>query len=366
MRINTLGNRRGVALIIVMVAIFTLMVLAGGFAYTMKVEMRLARNHGSETDLEWLGRSGVELARYLVVQQLSTPERGYHALNQKWAGGTGVTNDIFQNIQLENNELGNGVFSIKIVDLERKFNINSADPAILQQAMNLMGVDPSEASSAVDSILDWRDTDDEPRFNGAESEFYEQLIPAYFAKNGPIDDLSELLMIKGITPEMYWGPGSPNAGLSRNVANLKPAHRGGRGGRGGRNADNVALIQAGLVDLFTPISGRLVNINTASASVLQLVPMIDANMAQAIVNMRAGPDQVAGNEDDTPFDKVGELVNVPGMPRQLVQQAVRYFEVKSATFEVTVDARVGTYRRLYVATIRVNGREAQVLNFYWK
>ena len=173
-------------------------------------------------------------------------------------------------------------------------------------------------------------------------------------------------MIKGITPEMYWGPGSPNAGLSRNVANLKPARRGGRGGRGGRNADNVALIQAGLVDLFTPISGRLVNINTASASVLQLVPMIDANMAQAIVNMRAGPDQVAGNEDDTPFDKVGELVNVPGMPRQLVQQAVRYFEVKSATFEVTVDARVGTYRRLYVATIRVNGREAQVLNFYWK
>jgi general secretion pathway protein K len=359
MKIDARCNQRGVALIIVMVAIFTLIVLAGGFAYTMKVEMRLARNHGSETDLEWLGRSGVEMARYLVVQQLSTPER-YHALNQKWAGGTGVTNDIFQNIQLENNELGNGVFSIKIVDLERKFNINSADPAILQQAMNLMGVDPVDASTAIDSIMDWRDADNDPHVNGAESEYYEQLNPPYFAKNGPIDDMSELLLIKGVTPEIYWGPNNPNAGLAMNPADLKPARR------GSRNADKPAIIQAGLVDLFTPISGRLVNLNTASAAVLQLVPMIDANMAQAIVNMRAGPDQVPGNDDDTPFTGVGELVNVPGMPRQLVQQAIRYFAVSSATFEVTVDARVGTYRRTYVSILRVNGRDAQILNFYWK
>ena len=50
----------------------------------------------------------------------------------------------------------------------------------------------------------------------------------------------------------------------------------------------------GLVDLFTPLSGRLVNINTASVDALQVLPQIDENVAQAIRMARAGPDGVEG------------------------------------------------------------------------
>ena len=95
------------------------------------------------------------------------PSEQWDALNQKWAGGVGVTNDIMEDITLDNNSLGSGTFSVKIIDMERKFNINLADQGILQQAMNMVGMDADDSSSIVDAILDWRDPDERPRMNGA-------------------------------------------------------------------------------------------------------------------------------------------------------------------------------------------------------
>ncbi|MBO4797117.1 MAG: hypothetical protein J5553_07035, partial [Verrucomicrobia bacterium] len=63
-------SQSGIALIIVLIVIVTLAVMASGFAWFMKVEMKLATNHLSDSELEWLGRSGVELARYVVGQPL--------------------------------------------------------------------------------------------------------------------------------------------------------------------------------------------------------------------------------------------------------------------------------------------------------
>ena len=58
----------GIALIIVMICITVLALLAAGFAYSMKVETKLAQNSGSDTEMTWLGLSGVELARYVLAQ----------------------------------------------------------------------------------------------------------------------------------------------------------------------------------------------------------------------------------------------------------------------------------------------------------
>ena len=67
------SNESGIALVIVMLVIFVLAVLAGGFAYSMKVETRLARNTSFEADFENLGRSGVEYARWILSEQLRDP-----------------------------------------------------------------------------------------------------------------------------------------------------------------------------------------------------------------------------------------------------------------------------------------------------
>src|SRR5580692_10909320 len=134
---------RGIAIVIVLVCVFVLSALAAIFAAYMKVETRLARNSNNEAEMQWLGRSGVELARYVLAQQLIIPNEPYDALNQKWAGGNGETNSLLADITLTDVPLGDGKFSVKITDTERKFNINLAlgNDALLQQAMILIGVD---------------------------------------------------------------------------------------------------------------------------------------------------------------------------------------------------------------------------------
>src|SRR5688572_2951996 len=141
MKIRLDQRRSGIALIIVMVIVVVFAILAGGLSYSMKVETKLARNSSWDTELEWLGRSGIELAKYVLAQ----PGQGggqYDALNQKWAGGTGETNDILADISLTGNELGHGRFSVKIKDADSKFNINLAvaTPEIVNQGLILIGV----------------------------------------------------------------------------------------------------------------------------------------------------------------------------------------------------------------------------------
>jgi DNA uptake protein ComE-like DNA-binding protein len=56
-----------------------------------------------------------------------------------------------------------------------------------------------------DAILDWLDPDDQPRQFGAEDETYRQYDPPYAPRNGPLASLDELLLVRGVTPELLWG-----------------------------------------------------------------------------------------------------------------------------------------------------------------
>jgi hypothetical protein len=110
------------------------------------------------------------------------------------------------------------------------------------------------------------------------------------------------------------------------------------------------------------------NINTASATALTVIPAIDENIASELVRMRAGPDGIEGNEDDTPFPSPNVLVGfIPAADPGMAAHLSRLFTVKSLIFEARVDARVGDLRREYVAIIRRNNpRDIQVLSMYWR
>jgi general secretion pathway protein K len=344
-------------LIIVLVVIVVLGILAGGFAYSMKVEMTLARHASFSSELDWMGRSGVEVAKWVLSMSSQGPNAQFDSLKQKWAGGVGDTNDILAGLDLKNYQIGNGTVSIDIKDLDRKFNINRADEMILHQALTLIGADAGLMTTVTGSILDWRDPDSNPHMGGTESEVYEQQDPPYFAKNGPIDDLSELLLIRGVTPAMYWG--SSGGGLPAVFNRPQP---------GRKSVFDEPTYAVGLVDLFTALSGPAgVNINTASATVLQLVPVIDENIAQAIIQRRAGPDGQDGTDDDTPFRSPQEISFLPGIPPGALQQFAGLFSVKSLIYEVHVKASIGSSTREYVAIVRkLNPKDIQTLNLYWK
>jgi type II secretory pathway component PulK len=342
----------------VMIVIFILALLAGRFAQSMKVETKLASNANNETELEWLGRSGVEYARWMLAEQAKCGMEPYDSLNQTWAGGPGgvcASNGPLAEVQKEVH-LGNGYFTWKIIDLDRRININTATDVVLQQALTLMGADPGEFPGFVGSVLDWIDPDDNTHIEGTESEYYMSLDVPYEAKNGPIDDISELLLIRGVSQDMFWGTSSAEhpASVFQRRNNRFGAHAG------------PPSYSAGLAEIFTPLSSGKVNVLTASQTVLTILLGGDEITAQNVIKLRAGPDGVDGTEDDLPLRNVGELVNA-GLNYQAVQQLSRYADVRSRTFQVEVEATVAGYHRKFVAVLGRNSpRDIQILNFYWK
>jgi len=359
MRISLAKSRTdAIALIIVMIVIVVLAILAGGLAYSMKVETRLARQASVESDFEWLGRSGVELAKLVLIEQFKQTSEPYDSLKQRWAGGPGNTNDlnggILQSISLDNVELGLGSFSVRIVDHERKFNINVADRRLLQQAMMVMGVDAGVSPEIVDSILDWIDTNNEDLTSGAETDYYEKLQPPYEAKNGPVDDMSELLLVRGVSQEIFWGTSSSNHPIAAFQMQDKYGFR----------RTEQPNYPFGLYDVFTALGGKL-NINTAPVSALQMIPGLDTNTAQCIVQKRAGLDGQDGTGDDTPFQQVTDLGDC--IPNNFSQTLSYYCYTRSSVFDVHVNCQIAGLHREYVATLyRMNQRDIKILTMYWK
>ena len=364
MRISLPKSNDGIALIIVMLVILTLTTLAAGFALTMKVEMKLAAQANYDQQMEWAGRSGVELARFYLTEQDKLPGPKIHSLSQAWAGGPGLdaSNSPIATIPLKDNLLGAATFSVTITDLERKFNINTVlqNPGLLQQCLLVMGVDATASSTVSDSVLDWIDLDSDTHQSGAENEFYLSQDPPYYCKNGLVDDISELLLVKGVTPDIFWGSNSTN----------RPATSIYQAQDNSPFPDKPPNYPFGLFDLFTPLSGGKLNINTAPASTMKIIFGGDENIATAVVQQRAGPDGQDGTADDTPFLRPDDFVrNTPGInPGAFDSQRITALcDVRSYTFEVTVDVKMGEYSRQYIAIVRRLGNNAYgVLSFHGK
>jgi hypothetical protein len=108
-----------------------------------------------------------------------------------------------------------------VTDEAGKLNINALialDPSgqLLHDAlMALKKQDGTQllTEEIADAIVDWVDADDDPRTNGAESSYYGALTNGYKAKNGPLNSLDELLLVKGVTPQLLFGNDRNRNGL---------------------------------------------------------------------------------------------------------------------------------------------------------
>lgn len=373
-----------------MLTVIVLSAIVGSFAISMSTEVRLARNTDYDVEMEWMGRSGVELARFALANKCAS-QKNIDALNQFWAGGTAPCSNDVPQISLKDVPLGIGSISVSILDMERKWDINVvANPQnpqleVLQKALAEVGLtDAGQASSIADSILDWVNPTDQARFSGAKSDYYMSLNPPYYCKNGNIDDLSELLFIKDITPDIYWGSNSTNHPVS-----AYDEHGGGNfeqptgahpvGGAGTFRNNDQPQFPVGLVELFSPLGAKL-NVNTASLKTLQLIPGIDESAAEHIIQQRDGPDGVPGTDDDAPFQNIGEISggfagggggNIQNGPPPGVatQGLAAYIDVRSYVFEVQVEADINGYKRIYHGIVGRGGANAQQLQctrFYWE
>jgi general secretion pathway protein K len=111
--------------------------------------------------------------------------------------------------------------------------------------------------------MDWRDSDDLHRLNGAENDYYRSLTPPYSAKNGPFDTVEDLLWVRGMSSDLFYGYSDAN---------------------GGREQDSQ---RAGLREIFTvdsPIDR--VNLRTASAEVIHALIGIPLEKSRRFVEER--------------------------------------------------------------------------------
>lgn len=374
------SRRRGIALILVMLVIMVLGVMASNFATNMSVEAALSRNAFNDRRLEWLCRSGVELARYMVGQQFAEQREPYDALNQRWAGGPGTLEDCVLNavnlketgmvegsplwfLQTEGEEwnsyLKEASLEVTIVDLESRMNVNwvaqehyPSRDSIKSVMQEVLKIENTVQDTILDSLVDWVDLDDDPRINGMESREYEPF--GYKAKNGLIDDMSELLLINGIRGEREWL-------ITRQIP---------KDDEGNEILDEDTRPYMFVPDLFTVVSRGKININTAPIEVLQMVAPSMIDFTNQILLARQGEDGVEGTEFDQPFQQVGELADPKiGMDGGAVSTLSRFLDVRSLTYEVTVSAAVEDQGKTLVAVIRREDdreEEIKVLYSYWK
>ena len=313
-------NRRGVALILVLWVVMVLSLLISGFAFTMHVETQVAAFSRKELKAETLARSGIEVARMqLLLHDKSATDAGFDALNQAW-----VTN---QDLYVDH-EIGEGKYNVVVTDEECKLPVNNLTSVQWHKLLDVLGVDPLDADVIVDSTLDWIDPNDFHRLNGADNTYYGQLVPPYKKKGGPMDRIEEMLLIRGVTKEIFYG--TPAADKD------SPGHR-------------------GLKDMLTTFSAGQVNVNTASSEALQAVLVIDDTQATVALQHRDGQDGVPGTDDDMPFRSQDEFLNLLSSNADAKNRLRGYVNVSSQFFHVKSTGEVAGTKYTIDAVLRRQG-----------
>ena len=156
---------------------------------------------------------------------------------------------------------------------------------------NVLGLPEDYWPELIDSYKDWIDQDGIPLQNGGETEdYYATLDKPYSAKNGPLDTVRELLLIKGFSEPILKGgvlnPGDPETqwifvsnGLERVLSVV---------GDGKVNVNAVGYDQDGVLLLMT-------------------LPGIDELVAQIILEERANEAAASSDSDDTLFKSVDDF-----------------------------------------------------------
>jgi general secretion pathway protein K len=192
-------SERGIALLIVMWALTALMVIVLSFSYVTKTEMQATTAFKEGMEEKFIAEAGVELAAREIM---------YKKMNLGVAVEAGKESEIWNTDGEPNNfSMGNGVGLVRIIDESGKVDINKAPDIILKGLLMNLGVKEEDALVIVDSIQDWRDADDLTRVHGAENDYYGSLPVPYKAKNSDFESIEELLLVRGVSSELFYGQG---------------------------------------------------------------------------------------------------------------------------------------------------------------
>ncbi|HVZ50218.1 MAG TPA: hypothetical protein VG916_15650 [Gemmatimonadaceae bacterium] len=93
--------------------------------------------------------------------------------------------------------------AVSVVDLGTRLNINTLSETEITTLFSYLLGDAVQANHLAQAISDWVDPDDIARANGGERDDYIKAKLLRLPANGPFRDLEELLDVKGMTPDIY-------------------------------------------------------------------------------------------------------------------------------------------------------------------
>ncbi len=212
--------RRGLVLILVLIVIAMLALGAYSFTNLMLAHHEASLITGRQTQARSLVTSGVTATQLFLSQP---------AADRTDAGGLYDNAQIFKGIAVlqDDDPKQRGSFSViapgidsegvvsgirnGLEDESTRLNLNVLlilDKQVAGSGRTLLMALPNMTEDVADAILDWLDPDDEQRELGAEVDYYSGLTPAYGTKNGPVDTVEELLLVRGVTPQLLFGTDS--------------------------------------------------------------------------------------------------------------------------------------------------------------
>jgi general secretion pathway protein K len=256
---RVLQSNRGIALLMVLWILTILMVIVLSFAFMARTEVYSTVSFRDGLQKKFLAEAAIERG----IMELF-----YRGSFRNQATVVEGSESIRADGRLYKGEIEADYYTYTVTDESGKININTltdTNGIILNNLLVNLGVSGDDANTIVDSILDWRDTDELHRLHGAESDYYLSLPIPYKAKNANFDTIEELLLVKGMTAEILFGH------------------------------DN----HPGLISFLTTLSrGSTINVNAASREVLAALPNMTSNMAERLVELRESVD-IKGPQDIT-------------------------------------------------------------------
>jgi general secretion pathway protein K len=195
------ADKRGVALLMVLWVLMLLTVIVGEFCFTMRTRVNITRNFKESTQAYYIAVAGLNQAIEQIIRQEIMPQKTVtvdEAPEEESALDWRINTDIAPMA------FGNGEYEVRIENESGKININLADKGLLKTMLSGFDIDDLEKDVIADSILDWRDADRNHRLNGAENDYYQTLPKPYKSKDDDFDSIDELLLVRGVTPEIYF------------------------------------------------------------------------------------------------------------------------------------------------------------------
>ncbi len=333
------SHRKALVLIVVVYIIASLSMLAFALAYRSRIAIKRTSLLTERLQQDQLALAACTQARSI----LAADDRNVDCLDEPWSGRHKLIPVEIAYQSVDTNDTPWEV-NWELVDESAKINVNLASADLFLEIESL-------DEAAVASILDWIDQDDIPNPDGAEDDYYSSLESAYKCKNGPVDSMEELLFIKGISSQIYYGSNMNQGGNLLTETSADSAEF---------TEENWQDNNVGLYDMMTVYGDGRININTASRQVLGAIPLLsDAAVSEIVSRQKSLArkfSSIADIENSDNFNVTDKL---------LLTQIAKF---NSNHFQLIINIRMkgNSFWCEYVAIIERQGKNTHVLSWQRK